>query len=204
VTSLADQRTALRVQLADVGSVEWTDAELNDAINQALKDLSRVVPRERTATIATTASSRDVTVTTGYEDLIRITAVELPTGNHPRTLRKFDFFAGILHFNDDPVPDGSSLKLFYEAYHVINGTASLPQMYDDVLLLGAAWKACAARAAGTANTVNTAGDLAPAAYAKAARAFRDEYGAAKPHPLKVRRMYAPSEPTATQDSDPGP
>lgn len=201
-SSLATIRAAVQIALG-IGTDEsvWTDAELNDAIKQALKNLSRAVPREDRFSVATSAGSYTATWTW---DSIRILAIEHPVDERPRRFRHFEQFGALLRLLDEPPFDGVSLIAYTHEEHTINGTNSLPEKYDDILVLGAVWKALAAKAAVTSGTVNTGGGDTPESYAAAAKQARLSYLADKPKRVRTRRMYVPQETTARQDSDPGP
>lgn len=206
MTSLANARAALQILLDDAGATVWTTAELDSHIAAALKDLSHYLPRELTATKATTADVREIDISATATDRIRIVRVELPQDEWPRRYRRFDVFGDELTILDDPAPDGSTAKLYYEAYHVINGTCSLPAAHDELLKLGAAWLACEQQAADATNSVNTGGQRTPADWAALARNYRLRYEAGR-NPLRgirVGHTYQPLAPLASESSDPGP
>lgn len=205
-SSLATIRARVQSRLG-IGTDQTvlTDAELNDAIADALLDLSALVPRQRTASVATTASTDEIDVSTGYNDLVRFTAVEHPEGNRVRSFRSFEVNAGIIRITDDPLFDGTNATLYYDALHVINGTSTLPERFDAALILAACMHASQAKAAVTSNKVNVAGGAAPQNWGQVAERFEKLYERRKPRALRRRRLYSGSDRAeATQDTDPGP
>ena len=106
-TALATIRARLQTVLDDAAAAVWTTAELDQHIQDALRDLSHRIPRERTTTIATTASSRDVALTT-LTERVRLIAVEWPTGNDPKSFVDFSVWGDTLRIESVAVPDGSN------------------------------------------------------------------------------------------------
>src|SRR3989304_2416889 len=105
-TALATIRVRLQTVLDDAAAAVWTTAELDQHIQDALRDLSHRVPRERTTTIATTNGSRDVSLAT-LTERVRIVAVEYKTGADPKTFVDFSEWADVLRILGDAVPDGA-------------------------------------------------------------------------------------------------
>src|SRR3990170_4373923 len=97
MTAIADMITAVRKDLhdEDAGDYRWTDAHLTRHIERAVAEISAVLPLEAVGTVATTASSRVVTITS-LTGLVAILAVEYPLSNWPRTFVQFEWFATVL------------------------------------------------------------------------------------------------------------
>lgn len=206
MTTQADHHTQLRILLADTGETVWTDSEIDNALNEALADLSRYTATETTASVATVADDRDLDIS-ALTTRIRVQAVELPTGNWPRTLRRFAIFGDTLTIMDDPAPDGTNATVYYDAFHNFTGSGSLPIQFDPILRLGAAWKACEMRAANTTNAVNDGGPQTPGEWAGHARNYRLRYETQRnPLPgVRVGSLHAPDKPVSrSQSTDPGP
>src|SRR3990172_4843493 len=200
-TALATIRGRLQTVLDDAAAAVWTTAELDQHIQDALRDLSHRIPRERTTTITTTADSRDVSLTT-LTERVRIVAVEYKTGNDPKTFVDFSEWADVLRLLGDAVPDGANCIIYWQSLHSINGTKTLPEDYDDALVHAAAARACDQQAADTSNAVTTGGPAAVADWRTLAASFRDKYEERiRPRRgIRRKRFYAPAEPTTTQNT----
>src|SRR3989304_2103581 len=204
-TALATIRGRLQTVLDDAAAAVWTTAELDQHIQDALRDLSHRIPRERTTTIATTAGSRDVALTTVTER-VRIIAVEWPTGSDPKSFVDFSVWGDTPRIESAAVPDGSDCIVYWQSLHSINGTDTLPEDYDDALVHAAAARACDQQAADLTNTLPTGGSGSTSDWRRLAAHFRARYEerVAPRRGIKRKRLYAPTEPTATQNTDPGP
>src|SRR3990172_10941021 len=102
-TALATIRGRLQTVLDDAAAGVWTTAELDQHIQDALRDLSHRIPRERTTTIATTAGSRDVSLAT-LTERVRLVAVEWPTGSDPKNFVDFSEWPDLLRIHSLPLP----------------------------------------------------------------------------------------------------
>src|SRR3990172_7616577 len=204
-TALATIRGRLQTVLDDAAAAVWTTGELDQHIQDALRDLSHRIPRERTTTIATTPARRNVALTT-LTERVRIIAVEWPTGNDPRSFVDFSEWADTLRIGSVAVPDGSNCTIYWQSLHSINGTDTLPEDYDDALVHAAAARACDQQAADLTNTLPTGGPGSTADWRRLAAHFRTRYEErVAPRPgIPPQRLYPPPQPTATQTTDPGP
>jgi hypothetical protein len=84
---IADAITGCRHRLRDVGSARWSDAELTGHINHAMSDVSNYDPLPAFSS-ETAAQAIDIS---GISDLIRVTAVECPSGQYPRKYRRWQY-----------------------------------------------------------------------------------------------------------------
>jgi hypothetical protein len=172
MTTLADIRARLRTDLRDTDSAacRWTDSVLDRHIAHALEDLGAAIPRELTATLATTAGSREVSLAT-LTTLIEIDIVEFPTGAFPPAHIGFSHWAGTLHLHADEPPAGQNLKLWYVARHTLDGSGStVPAHLEDVLILGASAHALLEISTYAIDRLNTGGEGVHELYASAGRA----------------------------------
>ena len=204
-TSLATIRARLQTVLDDAAAAVWTTAELDQHIQDGLRDLSHKIPRERKTTIATTPASRDVSLAT-LTERVRIIAVEYPTGSDPKSFVDFSEWADTLRIESVAVPDGANCTIYWQSLHSINGTKTLPEDYDDALVFAAAARACDQQSADTVNAITTGGAGTPRSWGSLAFHFRLRYEERIAPRRGVRRkaLYAPAEPPATQQTDPGP
>lgn len=202
--SLATLRARLQIVLDDAAADFWTTAELDEHIQRALRDLSHYIPLQKKSTLATVSGNRDLDISS-LAPRIRIRAVEYKTGNWPRTFVGFSLWIDTLTFLDQE-PDGADANIYWEAPHTINGTDTLPEDQDETLLFAAAALACDQQQAETTNQVTTGGKATTRDWASLARHFRNRYEERRDarRGLQTGRMFAPSDPLPSQDSDPGP
>lgn len=197
-TTLADIRDRIRKDLrdTDAAAYRWTDAQLDRHIDHAMSELSAAMPLEKSATVATTAGSRDLSLA-GYTDLVNVETVEYPVASFPPSYAGFSTWATTLTIQSETVPTGGNAKLYYTARHTADGSGtSLSPFQVDVLVTGAGAYAALEQSAYTADRVTTGKDVDEryAAYARARlTAFRQlllTYG--RGNRVRGRRLYTPA------------
>lgn len=198
MTILSDIRTRVRKDLhdTDAGNYRWTDTQLDRHIERALSDLSLAAPQEKTATLATTNGSRDISLSS-LTGLLEVEAVEYPTGQFPPSLAQYSRWATTLTLNVETLPTGGNTKLFYTARHVLDGSGSTVQPeLEDALAIGAAAFAALELSSYTTDRVTTGADVARqyAAWGNAWQmAFRELLRMhARRNRARPRRMYVPA------------
>src|SRR3989304_2626161 len=134
-----DLRTRLRQELHDEDSANsrWTDAVLNRHIDRAVRELSAVWPRERKTTAQTAAGSRDVSVT--LDQLVRIEAVEYPTGEWPPAFVQWQLYGSALTLLLESAPAAvADVNVYWGQLHAVDATQStLPTAAEDAVGTGA-------------------------------------------------------------------
>ncbi len=196
MVTLSDVRDRLRQDLSDTTSERWPDDQLDRHIAHALADLSLAIPRELTATLATTAGSRDLAVDS-LEGLVEIEAVEYPVGEFPPVYAGFSTWGATLALHLETAPDGSDAKLYYTAVHTLDDDGStLADLLVDILLTGAGAYAALELASATTNSLTLDAEASEhyAAWARARlTAFRQllhTYG--RKNRVRQRRLYIPA------------
>ena len=156
MTTIADQRSLLRSELKDTDALNyrWTDADLDQAIQNALADYSLLLPKGATEVLPAVAGEYAYTPTTPR--LVAVTAVECPADLHPPAFVSFTFDgANVRIFPHSPPRDGDSLRLWLACYHSIDASSStVPAHHEALLRLGAQSYALAAWAAHAVNRIN--------------------------------------------------
>lgn len=116
--NLTDMRTNVRRDLHDEDALNyrWTDDEIDRHIAHALKEFSESIPYEQKATIATTAGSREIDISS-LSDRIMIQAVEYLVDKFPKSYQRFALWEDTLTFLGDDVPDGSNCYIYYGKLH---------------------------------------------------------------------------------------
>jgi len=199
MTTLADIRTRLRKDLHDTdsGGYRWSDAQLDRHIEHALDEMNLAIPRELTATIATTPGSRDLSLAS-LTTLIEVEAAEYPVGEFVPAYIGFSRWADTVSLHIDTEPDGDSAKLYYTARHTLDGSGStLPVFLEDLVLTGAGAYAALELGAFAIDQLNTGGAAVPDHYASWARArltaFRQLlHTHGRKNRLRARRLYVPA------------
>jgi hypothetical protein len=182
----------------DSASYRWTDNELDRHIDRAVRELSLAAPLEASATLTTTAGSRDLDVA-ALANRVAIDAVEYPTGRYPPSFVAHSLWANTLTLLVEGVPDaGEAVAVRYSKLHTLDATSStLPAALDDVVATGAAAYAALEWASYATNRVNVGGADAWSHFhtwgAERMAAFHKalaKYG--RERRLRSRRLYVPA------------
>jgi len=195
-TTLTTIRTAVRRDLKDEDSsnYRWQDNEIDRAIARAAAELSRYVPREMKATIATTDGSREIALTT-LTDRVSVDRVEFPVGETPRNFQRFSVYSDIITLIGDVAGDGTNCSIFWGKVHTLDGsTGTIPAYLEDVLALGAAAYAVLAQTQYRTDTAGFGGERADTDYQSWGAAMLKEFKAqlkrfGRGRKLKISQFY---------------
>lgn len=146
MTTLADLRSALRTLLNDTaaGGYLWSDEMLNRHLADAVREYSRLFPRELTANVALVAGQQEYDLPVGCERVLRVEVVEdlwvLVEGGDSDGVG-YQLFAGKLILLPKPTAGGKNLNLRYLAAHssLANDAdvSTVPAADEDLLLASA-------------------------------------------------------------------
>ena len=211
MTALSNAIAQLRIDLADQdpAAYRWTDAQLTEHINHALADLSVEIPFEIGNKLSATPGSRAISIAT-LVPRVRIVTVEYPTGEYPPIFVNFSVWADVLTMLIDSAPStAADVQVSWQTHHTLAATTTLDAAQLQLLLTGAAGYAAAQLASGKAEAISIGGPNTDKDYASmSVRLLRDFRAVLKRKGergrLHQRRLYAPAEPAATQETDPGP
>ncbi len=210
MTAIADMIALVRQDLHDEVSAayRWTDAELTRHINRTVKEYSEALPLEQKATLATTAGSRDVTITS-LTSRIMIQAVEYPIGQFPARFQRFAYWNEVLSLVGLDVPNGGNCYVYYGKLHTLGATSTIPTAHEDLVAGGAAGYASIQQAGYAINQVNTGGITTPDNWEswgqKRINLFRAELKRlGKTNKVRVRQLYTPAYPVVSKSTDYGP
>ncbi len=162
MTTLADVRTLVRTDLRDLDArdARWSDAELDRHVARALAELSRALPREAVATLATADGSREVS-TSALPGFLTLEAVETPIDAFPPASAPFRVWAGTITLETPAPPRGERARFRYLAAHTLDAAGStVPTELEGALASGAAGHAAIARAAHAIDRLGTGEDAA--------------------------------------------
>lgn len=176
--TLSDILTLVRKDLKDlVEPYRWSDAELERHILHAVKDFSGEVPYEQKATVATTAGSREISLS-ALTGRIMVEAVEYPVNQYPRSYPRYALWEDTVYLSGDEVPDGSNAYIYYGKLHTLGATSTIPARYEDLIAVGACGYAAVEWAVYSINRVNTGGSMTPREFLnwgnQRVSCFRDE------------------------------
>lgn len=174
--TLAAMRTLVRRDLKDEDSsnYRWQDNEIDRAIARAVAELSRYVPREMKATIATTDGSREIALTT-LTDRVSVDRVEFPIDEIPREFQRFTVYADIITLIGDVEGDGENCYVYWGKVHTLDATSTIPSYLEDVLALGAAAYAVLAQTQYRTDTAGFGGERADTDYQSWGTAMLKEF-----------------------------
>lgn len=149
MTTIADLRARMRIDLQDPDGDRWSDAALERHLRRAIAELSRAAPREARVTLPTAPGSRELDLS-GIAGLIGVDRAEYPSGSEPPAFRQFTVYGAVLRLEDGPLPDGSPARLWCRLVHEADGSGcTLPAALEDVAVLGATAFAAGEAASGT-------------------------------------------------------
>lgn len=193
----------------DSSNYRWTTAVLQRHIDRALRELSHAIPSEQKSTLSTVAGTRDISFSS-LTDLIRIVAVEYPTGNYPPTYVPFSIWQTTLTLLIDSAPSAiANVYVYWHKLHALATTTTLETWTQDILVAGAAGYAALDWASYSANRINLGGDPTYQHYKDFADTALAYFHAELRRvglsgSLRTSRMYTPTEPRQSQSTDPGP
>jgi hypothetical protein len=166
-TTLTTLRARLRQDLHDEDSnnYRWTDNVLNRHIARAVRELGLVLAREQLDTLSTAAGSREISIA-ALTDLVRVEAVEWPTGQYPPAYVPFSVYETTLTLLVETAPAAvEDVNVFWGKLHTVDGsTCTVPAAAEEALLLGAAGYAAVEWASFATNRANVAGAAAAEHY----------------------------------------
>ncbi len=101
-----DLLARLRVELHDEDSsnYRWTSATLHRHIERAVREVSQAWPRERLTVLTSVANSRDIDVSSNFDDLVRIDAIEWPIDQEPRVYIQWSLYQDTLTLLSENIP----------------------------------------------------------------------------------------------------
>jgi len=160
--NLTEMITLVRRDLRDETTpYQWSDDELTRHINRALKQLSERVPLPAKATLATTADSREIDISS-LTDRVMVQAVEYPVDEFPKRYQRFSIWGDTLTIISGDEPDGSNCHIYYGKLHTLDATTStIPPKHEDLVATGACGYAAVSWAAYSINRVNVGGAMTP-------------------------------------------
>ena len=157
---LSSMRILVRRDLKDEdnSNYRWQDNEIDRAIQRAVAELSRYVPREMKSTIATIDGSREIDIAT-LTDRVSVDRVEFPAGETPRQFQRFVLYSDNVTLVGDTKGNGEDCYIYWGKVHTLDGSIStIPSHLEDVLALGAAAYAVLAQAQYRSDVAGIGGD----------------------------------------------
>ena len=207
--TLSEMITRVRRELKDESSALWSDDELTRHIDRAVAELSEAIPLEQKATIATTADSRQVDISS-LSDRVMVEAVEYPVDEFTKIYQRFALWADTLTLLGSEVPDGSDCYLYYGRLHTLDAvTSTVPAKCEDMVAAGAAGYAALAWGVYAVNRVNVGGVATPREYCiwgkERLRFFSQEVKKlGRKNRVRTRSLYKPGYPPVSKTTDYGP
>jgi len=209
--TLSEMRAIVRQDLHDEDSenYRWSDDELDRHITHAVKEFSEAIPLEQKETKATTASSREIDISS-LADRVMVQAVEYPVGRFPKIYQRFSLWGDAITLLGDEVPDGSNAYIYYGKLHTLDAQSStLPPIYEDLVSTGAAGYAAIEWAAFAINRVNIGGIITPKEFLGWGQArlgyFKQELKRlGRRNRARINQLYKPVYPVVSKTTDYGP
>lgn len=206
-SSIATLITRCRKRLhdEDSGAYRWTDAHLTEHLEAAIREYSDFYPQQKKTTIATTAGTRDMSLSS-LTDLIRVEAVEWPVSQYPKIFVRFSVWVTTLTLLIDGAPDGTNSSVYWLAPHDTT-TPTHPVWHDELIVLGACIYAAYELASRAVDQLNVTGESTSRFYLDWAQRNEPRYREwleRGRRVLRQRSLYVPSLGRESQTTDPGP
>jgi hypothetical protein len=174
---LSTMRTLVRRDLKDEdnSNYRWQDNEIDRAIQRAVAELSRYVPREMKSVVATTDGSRDIDIA-ALTDRVSVDRLEFPVGETPRRFQCFVLYSDNITLIGDTEGDGENCYIYWGKVHTLDGsTSTVPGYLEDILALGAAAYAVLAQAQYRSDMAGIGGDRVDTDYQSWGAAMLKEF-----------------------------
>jgi hypothetical protein len=175
--NLSTMRTLVRRDLKDEdnSNYRWQDNEIDRAIQRAVAELSRYVPREMKSVVATTDGSRDIDIA-ALTDRVSVDRLEFPVGETPRRFQCFVLYSDNITLIGDTEGDGENCYIYWGKVHTLDGsTSTVPGYLEDILALGAAAYAVLAQAQYRSDVAGIGGDRVDTDYQSWGAAMLKEF-----------------------------
>ena len=146
------------MEIVDTATRIWSGDEIEDAVKDALRELSLYVPNIVKETLTTTATSKDLDISS-IADLIYVSEVEYEVGKDPRRWRNFTIRGNTLTIEIDFAPSaGQSVELHCAKPHILTDASSTlsPELERIIVLLASA-RLAVSKGAKSINAVTTGG-----------------------------------------------
>jgi len=144
-------------------------------------------------------------------DLVAVEAVEYPVGRYPPAYVRFSIWANTLTLLVDKIPSGGEeVNVYYGKLHTLDATTStIPSPLEDLVAIGAEGYAAVEWASYATNRVNVGGGLTWEHYLtwgqdRLAAFMKGLSKHSRKNTLRIRQLYRPYEPPASQAIDWGP
>ena len=142
----------------------WENDELDLHINDCLAEISDKCPYEVKETLTTTASSKELDISS-IDDLLSIEKVEYKVGQDPPEFRNFDLWGDTLTIDIETAPaaTGDDVYIYCNKLHQLTESSStLKPQLERILILGVCGNAAIAKAKSLIEKVNIGGSRTPA------------------------------------------
>lgn len=210
--NLSEMRLRVRKDLhdEDAENYRWTDVVLDRHIDHTVRELSLSIPLETKTTLNTTAGSRDLSISS-LTDLVMIEAVEYPVGKYPPIYVRFSVWGDTLTLLIDATPSGGEeVRVYYGKLHTLDATTStIPSWLEDLVAVGAGAYAAIEWASFATNRINLGGEDTWQNYLtwgqdRLATFMQGLARYSRKNAVRLRQLYRPYEPPASQTTDWGP
>lgn len=156
-------RQNLRDEFVSGQETDYEDDELDIIIQHTLSEISERRPYEVKETLTTTASSKELDIST-IEDLLSIEKLEYPTGNYPRDYRNYNQIDASTIEIDTTLTPGASEDVYlycHKLHQLTEESSTLSPQIETTLVLGAVAHAAIGKAQSHINKVSIGGQRTP-------------------------------------------
>ena len=134
--NLTEMRARVREDLqdTDAGSYQWTDTQVDGAIQRAVREYSILAPIEKQDDIATTDDDTELDISS-LTGLLKIESIEFPLDQTPRYYQRFAHWAGRVFMTDKGDTNNATVK-WLKTHTLAAGSTTIPDEHDEIIVLG--------------------------------------------------------------------
>jgi len=170
----------------DPSAYQWTDAQVDGAIQRSVREYTARAPIEKITDVATTADSVELIITS-LTDLASIDSIEFPTGESPPHCQRFVFYAGRVFMRDPG--DGTNARVkWFQKHTLAAASTTIPEEHDEIIVLGATGHLAMSIAAHLVDKATIAGRYGTMSYRAWGRERLDRYDAQLKGLARQRRV----------------
>ncbi len=123
------------LQDTDAATYQWTDDQVDGAIQRAVHEYSIAAPIEKMDDITTTLDDKELDISS-LTGLLKIESIEHPIDRSPRYYQRFARWAGRVFMTDKG--DGNNARVKWLKEHALDAASTtIPAEHEEIIVLGA-------------------------------------------------------------------
>jgi len=135
--NLTEMRARVREDLqdTDAATYQWTDDQVDGAIQRCVDEYSIRAPIEKMDDVTTALDDAELDISS-LTGLLKIESIEFPIGQSPRYYQRYAHWAGRVFMTDKG--DGNNARVKWLQKHTLDaGSTTIPAEHEEIIVLGA-------------------------------------------------------------------